>query len=163
MQEQRAAFWQYLLESIYGNVLGQADTMDLCALFMNEGAATQPLLRQLLDAPSLSLDIVTTEEAGAPSGVKGLYFEAANRQKLEGAQTLCFGYPLFARPDANSTKGLVAMPVFLWQLQIQPSQTQTDIYQLTRTFHQYVRPNPLFVQYLQKEMGMTDTKNLYDV
>jgi RecA/RadA recombinase len=163
MQTQRAAFWQYLLESIYGNVLGQADTMDLCALFMNEGAATQPLLRQLLDAPSLSLDIVTTEESGAPSGVKGLYFEAANRQKLEGAQTLCFGYPLFARPDANSSKGLIAMPVFLWQLQIQPSQTQTDIYQLTRTFHQYVRPNPLFVQYLQKEMGITDTKNLYDV
>jgi hypothetical protein len=163
MQEQRASFWQYLLESVYGNVLEQPNTMDLCALFMNEGAATQPLLRQLLDAPSLSLDIITTEESGAPSGIKNLYFEAANRQKLEGAQTLSFGYPLLVRPDANSAKGMVAMPVFLWQLQMQPSQTQPDIYQLTRTFHQYVRPNPLFVHYLQKEMGVTDVKILYDV
>lgn len=161
MGEQQAAFWHFLLHSIYGNVLQQPNSIDICGLFSDMGAATQPLVRQLLDAPSLSLD-VNTEEEGAGQFIKSLYFEAANRLKQQGNQTLGFGYPLFCTPDESAPDGITAIPVFLWQLEIKPSQTQADIYHLLRTFHQQVRPNPLFVHYLQKKYDFNEAKCLYD-
>ncbi len=161
MGEQQAEFWHFLLNSIYGNVLRQPHSMDICGLFSDMGPATQPLVRQLIDAPSLSLDI-NTEEEGAGKTIKNLYFEAANRLKLQGNQTLGFGYPLFCAPDADAPDGMTAIPVFIWQLEIKPSQTQPDIYHLLRTFHQQVRPNPLFVHYLSKKLGIADAKSLYD-
>ena len=148
MKLQLAAYQKYLLQSIYGNALDQPNSMDLCALFMEQGIYTQPLIRQLLDAPSLTLDVEAEDSVGLQ--IKALSFEAANRHLLHSEQSLCIGYPFFARADASGKHGYLCAPVFLWQIQVQPNQQEEGKYKIMRTFQQQVRPNPLLVQYLEK-------------
>lgn len=70
------------------------------------------------------------------------YFESRNLEKVFGTKNLVVGYPMVMTQLNNVP---ITAPLFMWQVQLEPHATNTDIWVVQRTENHVVQPNyPLF-------------------
>ncbi|MFN7832618.1 MAG: hypothetical protein ACK5Q2_11600, partial [Bacteroidota bacterium] len=71
-----------------------------------------------------------------------LYFESRNRERVFGSKNLGVGYPFITGKLGNQD---LSAPLFVWHIVLEPSQSNTDNWQVTRQVTHPITPNyPLF-------------------
>ncbi len=95
-------------------------------------------------ARQVEMDGITADKT------RHLYFEARNFQKIHGAKTFSFGFPLFI-DTFNSD--LVVAPAFIWQLELEPAQTRVDAWVLKQSEQKNIQPNYRLLEHLQEKYG----------
>lgn len=110
---------------------------DLCAL--GDDFAIRAI-HELVDGRLLDLPIVANHPAG--DWLNHFYFEARNREKVFGSKNLGIGYPFVIGRVGGQE---VAAPLFVWQINLEPSQQHADNWFAQRNESHALLPNyPLF-------------------
>ena len=71
-----------------------------------------------------------------------LFFSSRNNEKIKGSRNIGFAYPILVKKDRNASSGLMAAPVFIWSVDIEPTPVKSDTWQLVEQ-SQPMRINPL--------------------
>ena len=77
-----------------------------------------------------------------------LYFESRNKEKLKGPKTFGFGFPLFIRHEKDY---LMAAPVFIWKLSLEPIANNTEGWKLVVRETPKASVNPVFKEWLENK------------
>ena len=75
--------------------------------------------------------------------VEHLFFKARNSERLKGYRNIGFGYPILAKKDRQAASGFLAIPIFIWDIQLDPDRLQTNQWQLSTRKPIEVRMNPV--------------------
>ncbi len=75
--------------------------------------------------------------------VAHLFFSSRNNEKIKGSRNIGFGYPIIVKKDRNANSGLMAAPVFIWSVDIEPDPVNSDAWQLIEQHRTKTRINPL--------------------
>lgn len=75
--------------------------------------------------------------------VEHLFFQARNTERLKGYKNISFGYPILAKKDRAATSGFLSIPIFIWDVQLEPNRLKVDQWQLLTNKSIGVRINPI--------------------
>ena len=75
--------------------------------------------------------------------VEHLFFKARNTERLKGYKNIGFGYPILAKKDRQATSGFLAVPIFIWEVQLEPARLQVNQWHLSKRKSIKVRTNPI--------------------
>jgi hypothetical protein len=120
-------------------------TADLCAL--GDDFAIRAI-HELMGGQLLDLPIVANHPAG--TWLNHFYFEARNREKVFGTKNLGIGYPFLIGRLAGLD---IAAPLFVWQINLEPSQQHADNWFVQRNETHAVLPNFPFFHLLDALYG----------
>jgi hypothetical protein len=135
--------------SIYHNSLPfYLDRADICAVDEETPGFADAFLEELLDG---KLSRQVNVQGMAADKMRHLYFEARNFQKIHGAKTFSFGFPLVI-DTFNSD--LVVAPAFVWQLELEPAQTRVDAWVLKPSELHQILPNYRLLEHLKEKYGL---------
>ncbi|MCC6727138.1 MAG: hypothetical protein IT258_21725, partial [Saprospiraceae bacterium] len=135
--------------SIYHNALPfYLDRVDVCAVDEETPGFADAFLDELLSG-KLSRQLDT--KGMSADKLRHLYFEARNFQKIHGAKTFSFGFPLFI-DTFNSD--LVVAPAFIWQLELEAAQTKVDAWVLKPSEQHHILPNYRLLEHLKEKYGI---------
>lgn len=134
--------------SIYHNSLPfYLDRTDICMVDgVTPGFPTVFLDEMLGNKLSRQVNV----EGLSADKLRHLYFEARNFQKIHGAKSFGFGFPLVI--DTFNSDLLVA-PVFIWQLDIEPAQARIDAWVLKNAEQRHILPNYRLLSHLKEKYG----------
>ena len=66
-------------------------------------------------------DFIVNPPTSSTTKVEHLFFQARNTERLKGYKNIGFGYPILAKKDRQATAGFLAAPIFIWNVQLDPS------------------------------------------
>ena len=95
----------------------------------------------LLGQRTTNLTIHPSETASRK--VEHLFFKTRNTERLKGYKNIGFGYPILAKKDRAATSGLLAVPIFIWEVQLEPDRLKINQWQLSKNKQVVVRINPV--------------------
>ncbi len=75
--------------------------------------------------------------------VAHLFFNARNRERIKGYKNLAFGFPILAKKDGTASDGFVSMPIFIWDIHLEPSAHKVNQWLINKKEPTKVRMNPL--------------------
>ena len=75
--------------------------------------------------------------------VTHLYFNAKNTEKIKGYKNLAFGFPILTKKDGTASTGLVSMPIFLWDIHLEPNVHKVNHWLINKKEPTTVIINPL--------------------
>ncbi len=135
--------------SIYHNSLPfYLDRADICTVDEETPGFSTIFLEELLSSKlSRQVNVVGL----AADKLRHLYFEARNFEKIFGAKSFGFGFPLVI-DTFNSD--LVVSPVFIWQMQLEPAQTRVDSWVLKAAENRNIVPNYRLFEHLMEKYGL---------
>ncbi|MBI1227895.1 MAG: hypothetical protein GC192_21865 [Bacteroidetes bacterium] len=135
--------------SIYHNSLPfYLDRADICSVEEETPGFPTVFLDEMLTGKlSRQVNVVGL----AADKLRHLYFEARNFEKIFGAKSFGFGFPLVI-DTFNSD--LVVSPVFIWKLQLEPAQTRVDSWVLKSSENRNILPNYRLLEHLKEKYGL---------
>lgn len=129
--------------SIYGNALPYyLDRADLCGI----DQAGQNFATKWMDG--LMKGELQTQVNTNPAiayKLRHLFFESKNLERVKGAKTLGFGYPLFIETYDSD---LIIAPVFIWYLNMEASQNKVDSWNFRFGKENTIQPNYRLLRHL---------------
>lgn len=139
--------------SIYHNSLPfYLDRADICTVDEETPGFPSVFLEELLSGKlSRQVNVLGL----VADKLRHLYFEARNFEKIFGAKSFGFGFPLVI-DTFNSD--LVVSPVFIWQMQLEPAQTRVDSWILKSSEQKHVLPNYRLFEHLKEKYGLELTE-----
>ncbi|GEM_PF-4452010 len=75
--------------------------------------------------------------------IEHLFFKARNTERLKGYKNIGFGYPILAKKDRQAASGFLAVPIFIWDIQLEPDRLQVNQWQISARKPIAVRINPV--------------------
>ncbi|MCF8244962.1 MAG: hypothetical protein K9J37_11245 [Saprospiraceae bacterium] len=135
--------------SIYHNSLPfYLDRADICAVDEETPVFSSVFLDEMLTGKiSRQVNVVGL----AADKLRHLYFESRNFEKIFGAKSFGFGFPLVI-DTFNSD--LVVSPVFIWQMQLDPAQTRVDSWVIKNSEQRHILPNYRLLDHLKEKYGL---------
>ncbi len=135
--------------SIYHNALPfYLDRADICTVDEETPGFSSVFLDELLSGKlSRQVNVVSL----AAEKLRHLYFESRNFERIHGAKSFGFGFPLVI-DTFNSD--LVVSPMFIWKIQIEPAQTRVDSWVLKSSEQWHILPNYRFFSFLKEKYGL---------
>ncbi len=134
--------------SIYHNCLPfYLDRVDISMLDEETPGFADAFLEELLSG-TLARQVET--KGITADKTRHLYFEARNFQKIHGAKTFSFGFPLFI--DTYNSD-LVVSPAFIWQMELEPAQTKVDAWVIKQSAQKNIQPNYRLLEHLKDKYG----------
>ncbi len=141
-----------LNESIYRNALPMnADRIDLAVASIGSGFPGL-FAKQLLSNRNMEMEIQVNEEMAGR--FHHLHIESINHKIDKGSHTLAFGYPLFIHKQQGNSLAPIAAPMFIWQLDLQPSVNRPDTWLLSRNKDTPILINRFFIRYISEQFGL---------
>jgi hypothetical protein len=100
-------------------------------------------IRLIYELPAgKDMDLPIAANHPASEWLLHLYFESRNRERVFGSKNLGIGYPVLTGKLGNQD---LSAPLFVWHIVLEPSQNNTDNWQVTRQTTHPITPNyPLF-------------------
>jgi ribosomal protein S15P/S13E len=145
-----AALWQSDFWQTYRNVSPEAaHTLDAAAL---EGHFAFDLLTRLFANEPFQLAVQPSFEDH--QRLQDIYFESRVRERTSGATSFALGFPLFVGQDAAG--GLIAAPLLIWRLSIEPGAKVSDGWTISRRPFQHVVYNHFLAQHWAAVPGLED-------
>jgi len=75
--------------------------------------------------------------------VAHLFFNARNTERIKGYKNLAFGFPILAKKDGTASEGFVSMPIFLWDIHLEPAAHKVNHWLISKKEPTKVILNPL--------------------
>lgn len=134
-----------LKENIYQSALPYtADRVDLFLLDRNRAFFAKEWLNQLLNEGHLDVEVNATFQAA--DKLKHLFFEARNRERMEGKKVIGFGYPLVLFADKED---FIAAPLLIWQINLEPNANRVNTWTLRHNESHQIAVNQVLLEKLQ--------------
>lgn len=129
--------------------------LDLDALDDRQLTIGSSLLEKFISGKSFKL---TLKPATRPAELlQHLFFESKNNERLNGVNTLALGFPLFVQQREE----LIAAPLLLWRLRLEPGSRPNGEWTLSRTAGEQIDINPYLIAYF-REAYQHDFLPLYE-
>ncbi len=140
-----------LKESIYRNAFPiSIDRVDIANASLSDAFSTQ-FIKQLLGNAVMDAEIQASDDFS--ERFHHLYIEHINQKKDEGSHQLGFGYPLLIHKEEHSLFP-IASPLFIWDIDLEPSQHRTNTWSLKRNASYNIRPNRFAVNLLKDRFNV---------
>jgi hypothetical protein len=139
--------------SIYHNALPYyLDRVDICTVD-DEG---EQLATKFVDGIlQKRLSVQVNASSLSAEKLRHLFFESKNYERVYGAKSFGFGYPMFV----DSSEGdLLMSPLFIWMLAYEPAQTKVDSWILKFSETNHILPNYKIFKYLDSKYDIDLTK-----
>ncbi len=75
--------------------------------------------------------------------VAHLFFNSRNSERIKGYKNLAFGFPILAKKDGTAPKGFKSMPIFLWDIHLEPAAHKINQWLINKKEPTKVIINPL--------------------
>ena len=148
--------YAYTGGDIYRHALPQrSDRIDLTRLDGREIDFAYEWLEQLLSR--FELDVVVKAPFLINQQLKHLYFDARNYERTRGNRIVGFGYPLILVTVGEEQ---LAAPLFVWELQLEPSPNVAESWRFTHTAQHRIRLNSYLLRQLQEDGNFTGEAEL---
>jgi ribosomal protein S15P/S13E len=145
-----AALWQRDFWQIYRNASPEASsTLDAAAL---EGQFAFDLLTLLFANQPFQLAVQPSFDDH--QRLQDIYFESRVRERVSGATSFALGFPLFVGQDQAGE--LIAAPLLIWRLSIEPGAKVSDGWTISRRPFQHVVYNRFLAQHWAAVPGLEE-------
>lgn len=132
------------IQSIYQNALHYyLDRADLFSLDQRGESFAAQFVKDLLKG---SLNVQINASPLAADKLRHLYFESKNVERTQGPKTFGFGYPFFVETHGND---LIIAPIFIWYLNIEPSQNLVNSWVVKYNEDSVCIPNYKLLKHLE--------------
>jgi len=98
----------------------------------------------LLGQRPTSFQIIPSKNA--TKKVAHLFFNARNSERNKGYKNLGFGFPVLAKKDGTANSGVVSMPIFIWDIHLEPSAHKVNQWLINKKEPTKVIINPLIAE-----------------
>ena len=88
--------------------------------------------------------------------VAHLFFNARNTERIKGYKNLAFGYPILAKKDGAASIGFSSMPIFLWDIHLEPSAQKINHWLINKKEPTRVSINPLLANVGEEIAGLVE-------
>ena len=150
----------FTTEKTYTHILPISENqIDIFDVFTQIQLRVAKWMTLFYDAETFDADLHTAYNNTAL--FRHFYVASKNIQKLNGAQTFGFGFPIAIDKDINNET--ITAPLFIWYLQIKPHPTQPDSWIISFDENCAVLPNSYFLHHaaLKHQVDLTaDFENL---
>ena len=114
--------------------------IDLCRLDIQEEEEASRWVQKLISGQSLEVEI--SPDAYSGPVVRHLFAENRNGERLRGKRPLAIGYPLILQENPADEEQPFAIPVFVWDVNLEPHPAQADSWMMRRDASSRVIINP---------------------
>ena len=134
---------------IYSSALPHyLDRSDLTTLDKDGDLFAYNFIETLLQDQPFELALKPSFEAAEK--LRHIYFESRNQERIKGQRSVGFGYPLFVEGKGDQLR---IFPVFIWNVQLEPSSNNTITWSLSYQKDQAVLFNPILLESLEIKHG----------
>ncbi|MGB1217642.1 MAG: hypothetical protein ACPG5P_07185, partial [Saprospiraceae bacterium] len=146
-------------ESIYRKALPfKEDRLDLTTLSTEENFPIQ-LVKQILERVDGSAELQADEQRA--KSLIHVFQENQNTLNNQGYHTLGLGYPSFIHAEDKYSLSPVAMPLFVWQLEANPSPNRKDTWTISKKKNAKPTVNKHFVRYIKQHFDLDVAEEMY--
>lgn len=128
-------------------LLHRRDILDL-SLFQGETNRAEIILSEIFQNKE-GRHILNADESTA-KGMRHLYFESKNIERISGTKSLSAGYPLFAISDNEHH---IVAPIFLISFELEPLQTREDSWSIAKNASAKIQINPEIKSFFKEKFG----------
>ncbi|MGA1583000.1 MAG: hypothetical protein ACO4CH_07095 [Saprospiraceae bacterium] len=121
--------------------------IDLCRLDIQEEEEASRWVQKLISGQSLEVEI--SPDAYSGPVVRHLFAENRNGERLRGKRPLAIGYPLILQENPADEEQPFAIPVFVWDVNLEPHPAQADSWMMRRDASSRVIINPYLLNDLE--------------
>ena len=150
----------YFTEKTYTQILPIAENqIDIFNVFTNIQSRVAKWMTLFYDAETFDADLHTAYNN--TELFRHFYVASKNIQKLNGAQTFGFGFPIAIDKDINDK--IISAPLFIWYLQLKPHPTQPDSWIISFDENGVVLSNSYFLQHILQKHGINLSEDFQNI